>query len=276
MNASIPGDSCFYKGFTLIEIMITLALFSIVMAVGIKIFFTQQNTLTHIDQRSEMQIEARNALHIIETHIQMMGFSPAGSLDAQDALDFSSGCRAEGGWLAFWRNDPDDIDVTQLISINLLKEDDDEGGAPDGFADSNVGATGLIIQDGRVADNIAAVRFAYAYDEDKDGAVDMSANENIIWAIDADRDGQLDMSLDTDDDGDVDSDDAVGGMPLPFKVDISRIRAVKVWLLVRSPCPLKGARDKRVFVVGDRRYAADDYYGHVLVTTTIRCRNIAG
>lgn len=269
-------DIGFYpsRGLTLIEIMVTLAIFSIVMTVVIKTFSNQQNTLTHIDQRSDMQVNSRNAMHIIETHIQMMGFSPAGGLDSEDAMDFSSGCRAEGGWLVFRRNNPDNIDSVQQISIGLLAADDSENGSRDGMADSEAGATGLIIQNVRAADNIAAVRFAYAYDDDGNGSVDISDSDNIIWAIDADSDGRLDTMLDTDDDGDVDEDDTVGGLPLPRGIKISRIRAVKVWLLVRTPYPLRGVRDRRVFVVGDQRCAVDDYYGHVLLTTTVRCRNM--
>jgi type IV pilus assembly protein PilW len=264
------------SGLTLIEILVTLAIFSIVMTIVIKAFYTQQNTLTHIDQRSEMQITARNAMHIIETHIQMMGFSPGGRLDSEDAMDFSQGSRAEGGWLVFRRNnpDPDDISEIQEVSINLLKSADREDGGPDGFADSDVGATGLIIQGVRAADNIMAIRFAYAFDDDGDGCADLSAGNNIIWAMDTDSDGRLDTSLDTDDDGDVDADDAVGGTALARETDIGRVKAVKVWLLVRSAFPLKGARDQREFVVGGQRCTVDDYYGHVLLTTTVRCRNM--
>lgn len=262
------------SGLTLLEIMITLAIFSIVMTVVIKTFFTQQNTLTHIDQRSEMQINARNAMHIVETHIQMMGFSPDGTMDSEDAMDSSAGCRAEGGRLIFRRNDPDNLSNVQLVSINLLKSQDKEGGGPDGLADSNVGATGLIIRDVRAADNIVAIRFAYAFDDDGDGCVDLSAGDNIIWAVDTDGDGRLDTALDTDDDGDADENDTIGGVVLAREPGIGRIKAVRVWLLARSAYPLKGQRDKRVFLVGGRRCAVDDYYGHVLLTTTVRCRNM--
>jgi prepilin-type N-terminal cleavage/methylation domain-containing protein len=264
------------RGMTLIEIMVAMAVFAIVMAVVVKTFSTQQNTLTHIDQRSEMQITARNAMHIIESQIQMMGFSPDGSLDAGDAMDFSRGARAEGGQMVFFRNDPDpdEVDEIQEVSINLLKSADREDGGPDGLADRNAGATGLVIQNIRAADNIVAIRFAYAFDDDDDDGVDISGSGNIIWAIDTDSDGRLDTSLDTDDDGDVDEDDAEGGDALGTDVDIGRIKAVKVWLLVRSTAPQKGVRDRRVYAVGDRRCPVDDYYGHVLLETTVRCRNM--
>ena len=274
IKKNIPVILSSIQGLTLIEIMIAMAVFLIVMAVVVKTFFSHQNALMHIDLRSDMQINARNAMHILESHIQMMGFSPGGRLDSKDAMNFSQGCCAEGGLLVFRRNDPDDINDVQKISINLLKSDDNQGGGQDGMADSDVGATGLIIENVRAADNIVAVRFAYAFDDDGDGCNDLSAGKNIIWAIDADKDGRLDKSLDTDDDGDVDSDDVIGGVRLSHEIDISRIKAVKIWLLVRSASPLKGLRDKQEFVVGDQRCAVDDYFGHVLLTTVVRCRNM--
>jgi prepilin-type N-terminal cleavage/methylation domain-containing protein len=263
-------------GLTLIEIMMALAVFAVAMTVVVKAFSNHQNTLVHMDQRSEMQVTARNTMHFLETHIQMMGFSPHGRLDSGDAMDVSAGCRAEGGWLVFRRNDPDpkSIHTIQTISINLYKAHDNDGGRHDGLADADVGATGLIIQNVRAADDIVAIRFAYAFDDDRDGCLDLSAGGNIIWAIDTDDDGQLDTAVDTDDDGIVGGDDIEGGAPLSHHIAIDRIAAVKVWLLARTAAPLRGERDRRTFVVGDRRCAVDDYYGHVLLTSSVRCRNM--
>jgi type IV pilus assembly protein PilW len=269
------GISC-SDGLTLVEILVALAVFSIVLAMVVQTFFSQQNALAHIDHRSQMHINARNAMHILENHVQMMGFCPAQGLDSEDAMDFSRGCLAEGGQLVFRRKNPKpgQEHETQTISINLYKADDRQGGGPDGLADDRVGATGLIIHNIRAADDIVAIRFGYAFDGDGDGCLDLSAADHIIWTIDTDDDGRLDTVLDTDDDGDVDRDDAAGGKSLARKVPIGRIRAVRIWLLARSDFPLKGQRDRREFVVGDRRCRVDDYYGHVLLTTTVRCRNM--
>lgn len=263
-------------GLTLVEIMVGLAVISIVMTVVVQTFFSQQNVLSHIDHRAEMHINARNAMHILESHIQLMGFCPGQGLDSAEAMDFSQGCLAEGGQLVFRRRNPlpGKSHETQTVAINLLKAQDKKGGGPDGLADSPVGATGLIVQGVRAADGIVAIRFAYAFDNDGDGCLDLSAADHILWALDTDDDGRLDTVLDTDDDGDVDDNDDIGGAGLGQKISIGRIRAVRVWLLVRSAWPLKGVRDQRLFVVGDRRCRVDDYYGHVLLTTTIRCRNM--
>ncbi len=276
MTVNKNNGFSFSSGLTLVEIIVAMAVFSIAMTVIIRTFVSQQNTLAHIDHRSQMNINARNAMHILESHIQMMGFCPGSGLDSADAMDFSQGCLAEGGQMVFCRKNPEPgkHHETQTISINLYKAHDKEGCGADGLADSKVGATGLIVQGVRAADDIVAIRFAYAFDDDGDGCLDLSAADHIVWAVDTDQDGRLDTALDTDDDGDVDRDDSIGGIDLGDKIRIGRIRAVKAWLLVRSPSPLKGAKDQREFVVGDRRCKVDDYYGHVLLTTTVRCRNM--
>ena len=269
-------EAFYSSGLTLVEILVALAVFSLVLTMIVKAFFSQQNALAHIDHRSQMHINVRNAMHILENHVQMMGFCPSHGLDSEDAMDFSRGCLAEGGQLVFRRRNPDPghENETQTININLYKADDRQGGGPDGLADDRVGATGLIINNVRAADDIVAIRFGYAVDGDGDGCLDLSAAGHIVWAVDTDDDGRLDTALDTDDDGDVDKDDAEGGGSLGEKTPIGRIRAVRIWLLARSEFPLKGQRDRREFVVGDRRCRVDDYYGHVLLTTTVRCRNM--
>ncbi|MFP4040103.1 MAG: prepilin-type N-terminal cleavage/methylation domain-containing protein [Desulfosudaceae bacterium] len=263
------------RGFTLLEILIALVIFSVVMAVAVKMFMAQQSSFTKVDQRSRMMTNARGAMYLIESQIRLMGFSPGRELGDKEALDPDQGCRAWSGNLVFRRQHPNDLSTTSTISIGLYKADDDEGGGRDGFADSNVGATGLIVQGGRVADDIEAIGFAYAFDADGDGGIDLSAGNNIIWAVDDDRDGYLDTRLDTNDDGMINELDTPGGLALSPKIAIHKIRAVKVWLLVRSTEPLRGgSMDTRTFYVAGRPYKPNDRYGHTLCATTIRCRNL--
>ena len=263
------------RGFTLLEILIALAVFSIIMAVVVKFFLSQQSSFTRVDQRSRMMTNARGAMYLIESQIRLMGFSPRQDMDNESAMDFDQGCRAGIGHLVFRRQKTDDLGAVQTVSIGLYKADDDAGGARDGFADANAGATGLIIQYGRVADNVEAIGLAYAFNADGAGGLDLSAGDHIIWAVDADADGYLETALDTNDDGRIDANDTPGGVALAEKVPLDTIRAVKVWLLVRSACPLRGGRtDTRTFYVAGRPCKPDDHYSHILCTTTIRCRNM--
>lgn len=263
------------RGFTLLEILIALAVFSIIMAVVVRFFLSQQSAFTRVDQRSRMMTNARGAMYLIESQVRLMGFSPRQDLDNESAMDFDQGCRAGIGHLVFRRQKTDDLGAVQTVSIGLYKADDDAGGARDGFADANAGATGLIIQSGRVADNVEAIGLAYAFDADGADGLDLSAGDHIIWAVDADADGYLETGLDTNDDGRIDASDTPGGTALAEKVPLDSIRAVKVWLLVRSASPLRGGRtDTRTFSVAGRPYTPDDHYSHILCTTTIRCRNM--
>jgi len=265
---SLQTDS----GFTLIEVLIATGIAAIVFAAALSAFFSMQKTASSVDQRSDMAVNARGALYLIEENIRLMGFNPEGDLGPSAIMDFADGCGAWGGLLTFKRNDlttPTDDDEDRTISIGLKAEDDAD---TDGFADG--GQTSLVINGGNVADNIAVLRFAYAFDDDDDGNVDLSGGDFIRWAIDADNDGQLDTELDTNDDGEINANDTIGGMAMVPWVDISKIRAVKVWLVTRSTNEVRGQTESRTFVVGDQRYTPADNFAYTLLTTTVRCRNM--
>ena len=263
------------NGFTLIELLIGMAISVVVMTAVIIALFNIQTTSTAIDQRSNIAMNARGALFLIEENIRLLGFNPEGDMSNNEVMDTGDGCCARGGFFTFNRNDLDDPtddadDVT--VDIGLAAADDIDGGVRDGFADS--GTTSLVIQGQTAADNIEVIRFAYAFDDDGDGNVDLSANNNIRWAIDTDGDGELDTELDTNDDGEIDNNDVVGGSGMTNSVDIDKIRSVKVWLVIRSKHPLKGDMINQTYVVGDQRYTPNDNFAHLLHTSTIRCRNM--
>lgn len=258
------------NGFTLIEVLIAMAISTIILAAAGTAFFRMQSTSSNIDQRSNMSVNARGAMYIIEENIRLLGFNPEGDLSNNDIM-----VAARSGFLSFNRNglgDPLDDDEDELISIGLNATDDADR---DGFA--NNGGTSLVIATnnvgGNAADDIAALRFAYAYDDDGDGNVELSANNFIRWAFDSNDDGRLDRFLDTDDDGDIDADDTAGGSNMPQAIDIKYIKAVKVWLVARTQNQLRGSEGQRTMVVGGQRFTPNGDFAHTLYTTTIRCRN---
>jgi type IV pilus assembly protein PilW len=131
-----------------------------------------------------------------------------------------------------------------------------------------------------VAYDIEAVGFAYAFDDDGDGALDQSGGGNIIWAVDSNLgDNKLDKFLDTDDDGTIDENDTEGGANLAGQIDLVDIRAVRIWLLARTRQPVKGHTDDQTYSVGaNHRGPADGDWDprrkRVLLTTTVYCRNM--
>jgi hypothetical protein len=105
--------------------------------------------------------------------------------------------------------------------------------------------------------------------------VDISGGGNIIWAIDKDGDGDLDLSLDTNDDGVIDTNDSTAGVALASEVDISRIRAVKIWLLARTARVDRDFTDSTTYVVSDKQLQCPDNFRCRLLTTAVSCRNMS-
>lgn len=167
---------------------------------------------------------------------------------------------------------------------------DVDGAAPIGRASGNSGSLSPI------AEQIEALGFAYAFDNDQDGQLDRSG-DNVLWAYDQDGNGGLDTVLDTNNDGRIsaadDADkngriDAGDGGVLNPEVPLDRIRAVKIWLLARTRHPVRGYSNNHIYVVGDKIVqGADvnrdgtvdgkdntDHYKHQLLSTTVVCRNM--
>ncbi len=135
----------------------------------------------------------------------------------------------------------------------------------------------------RLAGSIQAVAFGYAFDDDlgaPDGLVDTDAGGNIIWAYDSDADGLLDTQLDSNSDGvvaaadDLNGDGMINDVALAPAVPISRIRAVRIWILALTRAPLRDHQHAETYVVGDKMITAADNFERVLLTTTVNCRNL--
>lgn len=263
MEMRKTGDNC---GLTLIELLIGMVIGTIVMAAALNTFLSSQSASKNIDQKAAMAVNARGAMYLIEDNIRLMGFNPERDINPGRIVH-----TAGKGVLVFERNDlddPFDDDEDRVISIGLLKSHDRNR---DGFAAS--GVSGLVIDGQRAADNISAIRFAYAFDADADGAVEVSSGGNVLWAFDSNGNGFLDRLLDTNDDGSINGDDTPQGLAMT-PVDTAAIRAVKVWLLVRSKHPVGSSADSRTFFPGGQPYKPDNGYAHSLMGTSIRCRNM--
>jgi prepilin-type N-terminal cleavage/methylation domain-containing protein len=132
-------------------------------------------------------------------------------------------------------------------------------------------------------ENVEAVSFAYAFDDDMDGWIDFTdgdgdgvqgVGEPTLWAIDTDADGFLDMSLDTNGDGQIDINDAAGGVALPSTVSINRIRSVQMWILARVEFEDRQYQDTNTYVLGNKRLVRNDNFRRRFLNTTIRTRNV--
>jgi len=61
---------------------------------------------------------------------------------------------------------------------------------------------------------------------------------------------------------------------LTTNVAMSRIRAVRIWILARTRVPRPGYTDNSTYKVGRRVITASDNFRRRLLTTTVKCRNM--
>jgi len=248
------------SGFSLVELLVAMAITGVVMAAVFKIYTTQQDSYVLQEQVAEMQQNGRTAKYVMAKEIRMAGYDPTGLAGAGfisaggNIIHFTMDITGEDGTITV----PGD-DITYAVSSGNLKRND--------------GANNQA-----VVENVEAVGFAYAFDADDDGNIDISAGGNIIWAIDSDvtdTDERLDKYLDTNDDGIISVDDDAAGADLVSLVPLDRIRAVRIWILARTGREDKAFADTSTYVVANQRVNANDGSRRYLLTTTVKCRNMA-
>ena len=68
------------RGFTIIELVVGLAISLILLGVAVKIFLVQQRSYSVQEQLSEMQQNIRSAMDMIVRETKMAGYNPAGAI----------------------------------------------------------------------------------------------------------------------------------------------------------------------------------------------------
>ena len=248
------------NGFSLVELLVAMAITAVVMTAVFKIYTTQQDSYLLQEQVAEMQQNGRIAKYVMTKEIRMAGYDPTGLAKAGfisaggEIIHFTMDITDEDGTITV----PGD-DITYAVSSGNLERNDGANNQP-------------------VVENVEAVGFAYAFDADDDGNIDTSAGGNIIWAIDSDvtdADTRLDTYLDTNDDGIISIDDNPAGANLASPVDLDKIRAVRIWVLARTGREDRAFSDTSTYVVANQRVNANDGSRRHLLTTTVKCRNMA-
>jgi type IV pilus assembly protein PilW len=259
IRENYPGTQCW--GYSLVELLVAMAITLVVMAGVYKVYVTQQDSYLLQEQVAEMQQNARTAKYIMTREIRMAGYNPTGLAATgfvsayNDSIRFTLDITGEDGTITV----PGD-DITYSVSADDELERDEGSGNQ------------------AVVENVQAIGFAYAFDADGDGNIDTSAGGNIIWAIDSDKtDGidQLDKYLDTDDDGIISASDDPNGDDLATPVPLDRIRAVRMWILTRTGNEQGEYSDTSTYVLANQRVPVNDGKRRHLVITTVKCRNLA-
>ncbi|MBW1819079.1 MAG: PilW family protein [Deltaproteobacteria bacterium] len=281
------------KGFSLVELLIAMAIGSIVMASIYTIHRSQLDAYVINDQVVAMQQNLRSAIHFMLREIRTAGYDPleSGRFGITDIRqkDLDDNVAGDGnGSLEFTldRNENGILDGgDETIYFALYDHPED---SPDGKLDlarrvgPNVGGGGRQL----IAENITAIGLAYGFDNDGDGSLDRYVNtggeESIYWAVDSDNDNFLDLDLDTNADGVIDKQDdgngnrIIDGRPLPggITVGVDRIRAVRIWLLAQAERTDSKFHNSETYVVGDRLVVPQNQLRMRLLESTVECRNL--
>jgi type IV pilus assembly protein PilW len=268
------------QGFTLVELLVAMAMAVIVIGAIYSTFKSQQDSYVNQEVVAEMQQNLRAALYMMARDIRIAGYDPSEVADAgivsagrnsiNFTFDINDGIDNDADGTVDEIDEPiiSDGDVTDANENITYSLDTTDADNPKLVRNAGGG-------DQPVADYIDEVGFAYAFDNDGDDQVDTSGGGNIIWAIDSDGDDDLDLSLDTNDDGVIDTNDSTAGVALAPEVDISRIRAVKIWLLARTARVDRSFTNSTTYVVGDQQLQYNDNFRRRLLTTAVSCRNMS-
>jgi type IV pilus assembly protein PilW len=149
------------KGFTLVELIVTLAVSGILMTGVYAAFQTQQNSYLAQEQVAEVQQNIRAGLDMMIRDIRMAGYDPEGSLNAGITL-------ASASRLGFSRDTDGTGATLDSITFGFSNANDTDG---DGMADTGSAPLGRDINGGGyqpLAEDIHAIEFQYL---DSDGNV---------------------------------------------------------------------------------------------------------
>ena len=123
-----------------------------------------------------------------------------------------------------------------------------------------------------IADDIHAIGFAYAFDDNQDGVLDFvdapPLNGRLdpgeeIWAYDSSAIAAVGLDFNN-----------TSGTALPEVIGYSKIRAVRIWILARTKNPSRGKPVSKSFIVGDKVVNLTDNFQYRLLTATVKCRNM--
>ncbi len=250
------------RGFTLIEVMVALAVTSILLIGVYSAYSIQQRSYKTQRLIVNVQQNLRGSLAVMEDEIRMAGYdsnSPnTGLFGITDITIDGNG----NGTLEFTgdfgngNNDNGIIDGNETFQYTIA---DLPIGSPDGVSDlaRNVGGGRQLLAEG-----IDALGFAFAFDDDGDKQLD-TAGGNVLWGYDSDGDNVLDTNV------------AGGGLPGGILVDMDRIRAVRIWILARTRWDVPNHTDTDTYFIGTRTVPAfDDHFRRILLISTVKCRNM--
>ena len=248
------------RGFTLIEVIVALAITSILLIGVYSAYSIQQRSFKTQTMIVNVQQNLRGALSVMEDEIRMAGYDAKtpetgffgitditidgnGNGTLEFTGDFGSGTDNNGS-----------LDSNELFSYSIY-----DSGSTMAVGNLDLGRKVGAGVRRLLAEGIEALGFAFAFDEDEDNQLD-TAGGNVLWGYDSNGDNVLDTNI------------AGGG--LPVLVDMDRIRVVRIWLLARTRGTVSNRDTDTYFIATRTAPAFNDYHRRILLESTVKCRNM--
>ena len=299
------------QGFTLLELLVGMVVGGLVATAILGAYVISSRQLTEQRSVALMHMNQRGSIEDMELQFRMAGYDPLAPM-VRNIFGITDVCR----YTIVDENTAPVRSAAGSPAVTFIYDNFDMPGGADGSLDANDafisyrlfdeasdgvfdlardtapgGGGGIVTPREILAENIQAIGFAFAIDNDGDGMLDRAANDNIIWAVDSDNDNLLDTNLDANGDGvlttaddtdgnfRINSADHTPGGAIVGPIPLSSIRSVRVWLLARAHKETEGYLNQNVYQVGDQILSAanGDFKENLkcrLLVRTIEGRNL--
>jgi type IV pilus assembly protein PilW len=226
------------KGFTLVEILVAVAISGVVMAGIYSAYYTQQRSYEVQEQLVAVQQNLRAAMYFMEREIRMAGLDP--TRDAGAAI------------IAALSND---LQFTEDVSDDITDDDDGDGDTrddPDGIIQTEQENIRYYLEDGKL--RRATIKKDPPYDP-----IVQTLSENIE---------ALDFVY-------LDADGGVISTPVSA-ANLANIRSIQIALLGRSAKrdPQYGGTQSFTNMQAEDLGTYTDSYRREILNTQVKCRNI--
>lgn len=160
------------QGFTLVELMIALAMSGILVAAVYAAYNVQQRSYYTQDQVVETQQNLRAAIELIASDIRMAKYDPDGDANADIVTATPSRLQVQMDL----NNDGDVVDANEDVTF-VINDDANS----DGFSDSG---SGNLTRNGQaIAENINAIQFHYILNDGNNVSTPTAAQRKDIASV---------------------------------------------------------------------------------------------
>lgn len=295
------------QGFTLVELMIVIAISGIILTSASQMYQTQQQATSAQEVVLALQQDTRVSINIMTNELRTAGYDPTSSgkfgitdITFRDLNNLPDATPNGNSAISFTLdiNSNQTVDTNETYSYSLYDYSEAVADIASRDLSRNTGGGRQLL-----VENIQEMGLAFAIDaldptdvdndgniNESDGAIDTDAAGNILWVIDQGNNNSWD-SLDTDNDGTITAADApapVNGVSTinaiatgsPF--NLNDIRAIRIWILARSKQQEQGFLDTSTYIVGRQIIIPNQIpneingggYRYRLLESIVNCRNM--